>query len=1001
MTARGAASPRRAPAGGASARRQAALFRLSTEIMSAHDEASVCRGLVVGLHDDALGYDFLGLFLLDEATGDRVLKASTGWSGVPEGWRVPPGKGLSERAILDGRLHYTPDVTRESRYLASLNSGSEVDVPLRADDRALGVLVVESSRPDAFGEEDFEILTAAANQASLAIARIRLLSEERRRADERQALLATSADLSRELELPRLLQAVLRRAVDLLGASGGELAIFDETAGDLEIVANYNIGTESTGSRMQLDEGAMGRVARTHQPIILDDYQKWEGRSRQYDSTIARSVMASPLLAGGRLVGTVGVVHLDAGRRFTKEDLRLLDMFASQAAIAIENARLFTAAQRERHYFQTLVDTSPVAIVTLDTGGRVVSSNPAFERLFGYSTREAQGRNLDDLITTESTRREALDYTHQALGRSIQAFGRRRRKDGSDVDVEIFGAPVMVEGRQVGALGLYHDITELLRARREAESASRAKSQFLANMSHELRTPLNAIIGYSELLEEEAEDLGQERMIPDLKKIRSAGKHLLALINDILDLSKVEAGRMELDLSDFDPAGVAREAAATVQPLVEKNGNSLHLEPGEGLGAMHSDPMKLRQVLLNLLSNACKFTEKGSIHLRITREEPAAGADAPGSVVFEVRDTGVGMTPAQLEKIFEAFSQADSTITRKYGGTGLGLAITRKFCRLMGGDVTVRSEEGRGSIFTVRLPARVTVKRDSADEGEIVTAPDAAASEGVHGAPVLVIDDDPATRDLMVQILRREGYRAVSAAGGDEGIHKARELRPVAITLDVVMPGKDGWSVLAELKGDPDLADIPVVMVTILDDSNLGYALGASEFITKPVDRSRLAAVLAKHRAAGKPGAALIVEDDADTREMLGRILKKEGWEVGGAGNGREALERIAASRPDLILLDLMMPEMDGFELVEHLRREGRSPAIPIVVVTAKEITEEDRRRLNHSVDRILRKGACTQEEVARMVRDLLESRRRSAQGGGDGEQGGDGWGEGEGEGRR
>ncbi len=958
----------------AAARRQAALFRLSSEIIASQDELQVCRGLVNGLHDDALGYAFLGLFLVDEATGDRVLKASIGWPDAPHEMRVPPGTGISERALLERRLHYTPDVKQEARYLPSLNSGSEVDVPLRADDKVLGVLVVESARPDAFGEEDFEILTAAANQASLAIARIRLLAEERHRASEREALLATMADLSRELELPRLLQAVLRRAVGLLGASGGELAIFDEAAGDLEIVANHNIGTESTGSRMQMDEGAMGRVARTHQPVILDDYQTWEGRSRQYDSTIARAVMASPLLVGGRLVGTVGVVHLDPARRFTTDDLRLLEMFASQAAVAIENARLFTAAQRERLYFQTLVDTSPVAIVTLDQAGRLSSCNAAFEKLFGYTAAEARGQTLDELITTETTRQEALAYTSQALDRPIQAFGRRQRKDGSEVDVEIFGAPVIVEGKQVGALGHYHDVTELLRTRQEAESANRAKSQFLANMSHELRTPLNAIIGYSELLQEEAEDLGQESLIPDLEKIRSAGKHLLALINDILDLSKIEAGRMSLDLAEFDLAGMIREVATTVQPLVEKNGNSLRIEIAGDAGSMHSDPMKIRQVLLNLLSNSCKFTEKGTITLSAARE---AGEGGDG-IVFQVLDTGVGMTPEQLGRIFEAFAQADSTISRKYGGTGLGLAITRRFCRLMGGDVTVRSERDRGSAFTVRLPARIAAKEEGAGAAGLVSA---SASGGAGAASakepeltVLVIDDDRATRDLMAQTLRREGYRAITAADGDEGIALARKQRPAIITLDVVMPGKDGWSILGEIKADPDLADIPVVMVTILDDSNLGYALGASEFVTKPVDRARLAAVLAKVRPAALPGSVLVVEDDAVTREMLGRILRRDGWGVAEARNGREALERLAGSRPDLILLDLMMPEMDGFEFVEHLRRDGSGGRIPIVVVTAKEITEEDRRRLNHSVERILQKGAYTQQEVVKVIRDLVES---------------------------
>jgi CheY-like chemotaxis protein len=436
---------------------------------------------------------------------------------------------------------------------------------------------------------------------------------------------------------------------------------------------------------------------------------------------------------------------------------------------------------------------------------------------------------------------------------------------------------------------------------------------------------------------------------------------------------------------------VAREVATTIQPLVEKNGNTLRLDLRPELGRMRSDPMKIRQVLLNLLSNACKFTERGTITLAATRQAEEHG----DWIALEVRDTGMGMTSDQLRRIFEAFSQADSSISRKYGGTGLGLAITRKFCQMMGGDVGAESDSGRGSTFRVRLPAIVNPDKDAAagaesaeagapgtgsESGKSERARDRRRSDAGGGATVLVVDDDPATRDLMMQILRREGYRAVAAADGEEGIRKARELRPAAITLDVIMPGKDGWAVLGEIKADPELAGIPVIMVTMLDDSNLGYALGASEFVTKPVDRARLLAVLAKYRSGLKPGKVLVVEDDADTRDMLGRILSREGWEVSSAENGRAALQRLQAGMPDLILLDLMMPEMDGFEFVEHLRHGGSAVDVPIIVITAKELTEEDRQRLNHSVKRILQKGAHTQAEILKAIGDLLRTNAPTGQ---------------------
>jgi len=687
------------------AHRQAALLRLTTAIAAATSERDVYRSMVVGLHDEALGYNFLGVFLLDEASGDRVLQDAVGWPDVPAQWRVHPGQGLSERALQDGQLRYTPDVTRAAGYLPSLASGSEVDVPLRVDGRTIGVLVVESSEPNAFTAEDFEILTAAANQASIAIGRARLLDEERKRVDEHKALLDTMADLSSDLELPRVLQAVLNRAVTLLGVTGGEVAIFEEQPKQLVVVASQNIGKDSTGTRLGLGEGAMGHAARTREPLIIPSYHEWLGRSGQYADVTVHSVMAAPLLIGRRLVGAIATVHSDPHRIFGPEDLRLLTMFAPQAAIAIENARLYASAQRQKQYFEELVQNSPVAIVTLDKTQSVQSCNPAFERLFGYPSSEAIGRNLDDLVATDATRSEAEQYTQQAFTRPVHGIGRRRRKDGTLVDVEVLAVPVIVAGDPVGLMALYHDISELLAARREAEAANNAKSQFLASMSHELRTPLNAIIGYSEMVQEEIVELGQTDLAQDLTKIRTAGHHLLALINDILDLSKIEAGKMELHLETFEIRSLVDDVVATAGALVEKNANRLVVNLPPQPGRMHADLTKVRQMLLNLLSNASKFTARGTITLTVAREpDEALGGTA---IVYRVADEGVGMTSAQMDRLFQAFSQADVSTTSKYGGTGLGLAITKRFCQMMGGDVTVLSEQGKGSTFTIRLPASV------------------------------------------------------------------------------------------------------------------------------------------------------------------------------------------------------------------------------------------------------------------------------------------------------
>jgi PAS domain S-box-containing protein len=962
-------------------RRQAALLRLSTDIAAAPDEDRICHAVVHGLRDEHIGYSFVGLFLVDEATGDRVMRASVGWSGIPVGWRVPAGAGLSARVLEDGKLRYTPDVTQEPKYVPGLSTGSEVDVPLIIDGRPLGVLVVESDQPNAFGDADLQILTAAANHASIAIGRARLLERqrdllaaERRRTEEHRALLATLADLSSELELSKVLQAVLDRAVSLLGASGGELATYDAKAHELEIVANHNTEHVSLGSRIAVGEGAMGHVAQTLEPLLISDYGEWVGRSARYAQVDVHAAVVLPLLIGRRLVGAMNFWHSDASRQFGEDDLRLLDLFAPQAAVAIENAHLFTSARRQKQYFEELVRNSPVAIVTLDTDHNVVSCNPGFEQLYGYREREIVGRNLDDLITTEDTRSEAVAYTTEAGDRSVKGIGQRRRRDGSLVDVEVLAVPVVLDGKRVGMMGLYHDVTALLSARRDAELANDAKSRFLASMSHELRTPLNAIIGYSEMLEEDAEAAGQHDFVPDLQKIRGAGRHLLTLINDILDLSKIEAGRMELYVESFEVRKVVDDVLTTVQPLVDRNGNRLVLVAEDELGTMRSDQTRLRQILLNLLSNACKFTEGGTITLAASRR--GTGAE-DGTLVFRVSDTGIGMTPEQLGRLFEAFTQAEASTSNRYGGTGLGLAISRRFGRMMGGDVTVESAPGTGSTFTVTLPvlAPTAEVEPSVDPG----LPLAAGLEGSGAAgTVLVIDDDPAVRNLMRRFLSKEGFRVEEAPTGDVGLRMAREVQPDVITLDVMMPGLDGWSVLTALKADPELAGIPVVMLTILDDRNVGYTLGASGYLTKPIERDQILTMLRTHARRSPGRRAMVLEDDPATRAVLRRTLEGEGWTVMEAKNGRVGLDLLGTASPDLVLLDLMMPEMDGFEFLDEFRRDDGHSATPVIVITAKDLTESDRKRLNGGVRDIVQKRSQDIDGLLAEVRVRVGAHARS-----------------------
>ncbi len=502
-------------------------------------------------------------------------------------------------------------------------------------------------------------------------------------------------------------------------------------------------------------------------------------------------------------------------------------------------------------------------------------------------------------------------------------------------------------------------------ARSEAETANRAKSSFLANMSHELRTPLNAIIGYSEMIAEDMDDEGQGEHVPDLNKINASGKHLLALINDVLDLSKIEAGRMDLYLEHFEVRQLLEDVVATVTPLVEEKSSRLVTRFESNLGAMHADVTKVRQALFNLLSNAAKFTEAGTITLSARRD--------PGErLVFAVADTGIGIPPDKLESIFEEFSQAEDHTTRNYGGTGLGLAISRRFAQMMGGDISLESVVGEGSTFTLSLPASIEAATESEGEGTESIQPSAATH------PVLVIDDNADSRDVLRRTLEDDGHAVATAPGGEEGLALARELSPSLILLDVMMPGMDGWAVLRELKSDPALQGIPVAMVTVVDDERMAYSLGASEYLTKPVDRSRLLE-LASALVRGSQGHALVVEDDDASRQVVVRALTSAGWEVTEAANGQEGLERVADHCPDLILLDLMMPVMHGFEFMERLRANQATCEVPVVVLTAKELSTSEREFLTAHAQRIVQKGGGGAEALLPLVRRTVAEYRERA----------------------
>ena len=673
--------------------------------------------------------------------------------------------------------------------------------------------------------------------------------------------------------------------------------------------------------------------------------------------------------------------------------------------------------------YQTILRAAGEGIVVAGGDGLIEEANRAAAKMFGMDKpEELVGRRVSDLIADPLPKENSGGFAANDPLASISAPSRGspffdavrgRRKDGSVFWIEVTLRPVALRDRQVVTC-VFRDVSQrraaeeqirqmnedlenrvrlrtaelaetnakLEVALKHAEAASKAKDTFVANMSHELRQPLHIIIGFTEALREEAEDAGHSVLVPDLNKILSAAKHLLDLINDILDLAKISSGRMELSLTRFDIAKLVQDVRSLVAPLANKHDNEFRVVAALDLGAMTADERRVRQVLINLLSNAFKFCLNGAVTLRARRVEE----QDKEWIEFTVGDTGKGMTSEQVSRLFQRFYQADASTTREQGGTGLGLAITQSFNELMGGQpIRVTSAPGLGSEFVVRLPAVVgpEIEKVTARQAPEILAPRPPSPSRMTptlsqaGGTILVIDDDPGVQELMGRFLAREGFRVEGALNGADGFELAKRLRPAAITLDVMMPGTDGWAVLAQLKAAPETCDIPVVLLTIVDDRGRGFSLGAADYLTKPVDWQRLGSILRKYLAADRSAPILVVDDEPECRQVLRRYLEKEGWPVTEARDGEEALRSVASDPPALILLDLMMPGIDGFEFLNEFPRRFAGTQTPVVVLTAKELTADDFDRLNGRVAKILSKGDLTQlEALIDQVRRLARERR-------------------------
>jgi signal transduction histidine kinase/CheY-like chemotaxis protein len=784
----------------------------------------------------------------------------------------------------------------------------------------------------------------------------------------RDGIIAVRArELQRQHEAQLAFAATQTEAVKLKRAVDG---LVEQQGKDAEVV--------SARAAEQIRSGRILLIALSITALVAAGLIARLYVGRNIVSRLARLSGAMLAIAAGRRESAVSVTGADEigamGRAvevFRRNAVELDQLLAERADAAIKLEKIVeqrtAELQRRGEVMRVTFENMEHGVLIFDREMKLVAWNRQIAELLELPTTFLAGEpHFSDFIRFQAERGEYGDVDVDAEVQRFTAraaehyLTERTRPNGTILEIRHNPLP---EG---GFVNIYTDITNrkhyentLTAARDQAEAMSRTKSSFLANMSHELRTPLNAIIGYSEILQEDAADKEDKEPIDDLQKIESAGRHLLGLINNILDLSKIEAGKMDVFIEEVDIQALIKEVLSIVKPLADKNENSIEVICPADIGSFRSDQTKVKQCLLNLLSNANKFTSKGRLTLTVAREDNS-------EVCFSVSDTGIGMTRDQLGQLFEAFTQTDASTTRRFGGTGLGLAITKHFCAMLDGIVTVESTPGTGSTFTITLP----------DQGIVPAAVESPAPAAVMAdgrATVLVVDDDPTVRNLLAKTLGKEGYRVISARNGVEALALAREHRPQAITLDVLMPQMDGWRALKELKADAELHDIPVIMVTVLNERGMAIPLGAADFVTKPVDRQRLTAILREHCASPSSASILVVEDDLPTREMLCRSVASMGYVAHVAGNGRSGLDWLANHpAPSLILLDLLMPEMDGFEFLRELRKRSAFVDVPVIVVTAKELTAEDVRILSGETERIIAKDQAYLTELTAAVRGRL-----------------------------
>lgn len=831
--------------------------------------------------------------------------------------------------------------------------------------------------------------------------------------------------------LEDVLDVIVKKSTEFVNAPAGSIALYDAGVGELKITASKGFSPKFLEiNRWKVrPNGMTAHILGAGKPVAVSDIKK----EPLFNNPLmleegVRALIAIPLLANSRIIG---ILYIDdfKPRRFTSNEISFLSLLGTQATFAIEKHQLLKelkdkndALLEAKDYLKNVLNDSADVIMTTDTDGRIVEFNKGAERILGYRRDEVIGRPAAGLYGNRDERNKIISKMERD-GIVSNYETRLAAKDGRMIDISltISGLHNGV-GKEIGTVGISKDITEEKKIRQEIDKKSRelkeindrleerilertielekvnkklersnkAKNQFIANMSHELRTPLNSIIGFSEILLTDTFGGLNEKQTRHANNILTSGKHLLQLINNILDIAKIEAGKMTLDYSNFSLPGIIDEVMGIVQPLAAKKGVSLEIKLDARASEITADGIKFKQILYNLLSNAIKFTsEGGTVTLAAEKASEISGKNLAASssslLKISVTDTGIGIRPEDTDKIFEEFEQVDGSYSRRHEGLGLGLALTKRLVELHGGVIQVESRPGKGSIFSFILPAAVSVPVAPSPLIPLQTSAAhqlPAIKEGLQdkaNAPlVLVVEDDLPTSELITIHLAKAGYSVAHAFDGNEAVKRALELKPFAITLDIMLPNKDGWEVLQALKNHEETKDIPVIINSIIDNKELGFVLGAADYLIKPVDGARLIQRLNEFRPMFKKSSrhatVLLIEKDEEMVKSLSGVLEGEGFSVLNVKGGEEGIELALVARPDLIIVDMMFnggSEISSFDIIHRLKNTPATQGIPVFLLTEKEMGTDERLKVMGYIDRVIQKGSFSNEYMVDQIKEL------------------------------